>query len=247
MEAIKAIILGLVQGLTEFLPVSSSGHLVIAGKLLNVDPGAGILFETLLHLGTFMAVIFYFRKRIKNYFNIKFITLIIIGTIPAGLAGIFGKDFFEALFINTKVVGVGLVLTGIFNLTIDLVTPTRNKIGYKNALFTGLGQALSIVPGISRSGTTIFTSVIQGIKKDEAAEFSFLLSLPAVFGASVVELMDTNITANINWGVYILGIIAAFLSGLAAIYLVFKFIQNNKFKYFGYYCLALGFITLLFL
>jgi len=245
MNIINSIILGIVQGFTEFLPVSSSGHLVIIQSLIPNFSQPGVLFDVILHFGTLFSIIFYFRKKLPLYINPRYIGLLVVGTIPAVLFGFLFKDRIEGLFSSVRLVGFALILTGLFNLYIDRLKTNTSKISNKNALITGMFQALAIVPGVSRSGSTILASVAQKIDKKAAAEFSFILSVPAVLGANVLEFFSNRSVIAVNLPGLIFGFLAAFVSGILAIKLVFGVISKKKFEYFGYYCFIIAIIAII--
>jgi undecaprenyl-diphosphatase len=244
MSNLYAVFLGIVQGLSEFLPVSSSGHLVILQSLLPNFSQPGILFDVILHFGTLIAVLFYFRKKLMSYLNTKFILLLIIGTVPAVIVGYLIKDRVDVLFASVKVVGVSLLVTGVFNLLTDKFKAGKDTITNRNAFVTGVLQAVAIIPGISRSGSTIFASVAQGISKEKAAEFSFLLSVPAILGANILEIYNNGFLGFSNPVPYALGFLSSFIFGLIAMILIFKVIAKGKFEYFAYYCFFLGAIAI---
>jgi undecaprenyl-diphosphatase len=243
MTIYSSILLGIIQGLTEFLPVSSSGHLVIAQSLLPRFSQPGVLFDVTLHLGTLFSILIYFRKKILSI-KLSYIKLIIVGTIPAVTVGFLFMDFLESLFTSTTVVGVALLLTGAMDHWTDMFEGSGKKLAIKNSLLIGSFQAMAIIPGISRSGSTIFAGSKQGIDKKEAAEFSFLLSVPAVLGANLLEIVHLETTTLPNIGLYVIGFIAASVSGYFAISLVYKTLVAKQFKYFGLYCFALGILVL---
>ena len=244
MNIFWSIILGIVQGVTEFLPVSSSGHLVIFQQFIPrfVQPGA--LFDVVLHLATMCAVLIYFRKRLVELIN-RYWLVLFVGTVPAGLVGIFFQDQIESFFTNVKFVGFALLITALFNFFTD-VTKTRDKnFTNKNAFFVGIFQAFAIVPGISRSGSTIFAGSIAGINKEKAAEFSFLLSVPAILGANVLQFVSHGVDGISNPLNYVAGFVAAFISGYVSIRVVLKTLHGKRFKIFGIYCLIVGLAVLL--
>ena len=245
MKIIESIILGIVQGLTEFLPVSSSGHLVLVKEIFGVVT-QGLLFETFLHAGTLLAILVYFWKDILKISK-KTMTFIIIGTIPAGIVGYFFSSQIEVLFSSVKLVGVSLIITGMLNLFVDKAKIRKGdaNLNNKKSFVVGMAQAFAIIPGISRSGSTIFAGSVCGIGKKEIAKFSFLLSVPAVLGANALEIINYSDSLKINLFNYTLGFLFAFVSGLFAIKLVFKFLEKRKFKYFAYYCFLMGLFVLL--
>ncbi len=244
MNILNAIVLGIVQGLTEFLPVSSSGHLVIAQSLFGGFYQPGVLFDVILHLGTALSTLVFFRSRI---FSIKsnFLGLIVIGSIPAGIVGFIFSDFIESIFSSTTVVGIALLLTGIMNWQTDKSWGRRKFLGKIDAFFVGIAQAFAIIPGISRSGSTIFAATSLGVDRAEAAEFSFLLSVPAIAGASLYQLAKYAGEGGASFGVYLFGFLAAFVSGLIAISLAIRFLTEKRFKIFAFYCFFVGLLAVL--
>ena len=267
MDIIQAIIIGTVQGLTEFLPVSSSAHLVFVPYLLGAE--SSLAFDTLLHIGTLVAVVAYFwndilhmiksfisslmdlsrgrfRKGLQEDQFKKLAWMIIIGSIPAGLAGILLKDFFEGLFNNIPAVGFFLIITGILLYASEMVSrKISNKSGVsemnvKNSLIVGVAQACSIAPGISRSGATISAGLFLGMERELAARFSFLLSIPAILGAALVQIKDISSLFDISTGAVIAGFIAAIITGYLAIKIVLKLITERNLLIFAYYCWIIG-------
>jgi len=253
MSYIDAIILGIIQGLTEFLPVSSSGHLALVETVLGVKE-PGVQFEVLVHLGTLVAVLVYFRNQISLLIRALFdrtlvkerfvIGYLILGTIPAGLAGFYLESFFEKAFSNPLLTSLMLFVTGFILLSTYLVRAGNNDVSFKSALVMGIGQAFAILPGISRSGSTIAAGMLIGVDPSKAAEFSFLLAIPAIAGAVVLKAGEfVNISSELI-GPYLVGAIVAFLFGLLAVYLVLTVIRKGKFQYFAYYCFAAGAVGL---
>jgi undecaprenyl-diphosphatase len=268
MDIIQAIILGIIQGLTEFLPVSSSAHLVFATDLLNLPQN--VAFDTILHLGTLVAVVGYFWKDvlsiISSFFSSvsdifrgrfkegleekpfkKLSWLIIIGTIPAGLAGILLQKQFEALFNDVIYVGFFLIITGLLLWAAERVKPGTKDvkdITFKNALVIGLFQAIAIAPGISRSGATISAGLFSGLNRELAARFSFLLSIPAILGAALVQVKDINglDTSTIT---LIAGFLSAMIFGYLAIKLLLKIIKERTLMIFAYYCWIVGAVVII--
>jgi|AntAceMinimDraft_2_1070361.scaffolds.fasta_scaffold11607_2 undecaprenyl-diphosphatase len=255
MPVLKSLILGIIQGLTEFLPISSSGHLVLGKHFLKFQT-PDTSFEVFLHLGSLLAVILYFWKDIlalikaispiknvkfpeEQMKNRKLVFYLIISTFITGVIGIFFKDFFENLFTNPILVAGMLSITGIIIFISDTIRFEKvhtSDMGVGRAIIIGLSQSLAILPGISRSGTTISVALFSGIKRSEAARFSFLLSIPAILGAALLHFKDF---ANLDKGMlmnYIIGGVGAFVSGYLVISLLLKLIQKRKLKYFAYYC-----------
>ncbi len=251
MNYFDAILLGIIQGLTEILPISSSGHLVLAKHLPFINlKQPGILFELMVHFGTLLSIMVYFRKKIfcllKSIFvtsdtaERKIIYYLIVGTIPAVIAALLFEDFFEEAFSSPIMTSIMLLVTGIILLLTRLARAKNLQLNMPRSLLIGIGQALAIMPGISRSGTTISTGLFIGIKPYEAAEFSFLLSIPAVLGAILFKIKSVlSLNAEIL-GPYMVGTVVAFLIGLFAVYILLDLIRRGKFIYFGIYCLIVG-------
>ena len=244
MNYIWSLFLGVLQGFTEFLPVSSSGHLVLVQSLIPGFTQPGVLFDVCLHFGTLFAVLFFFRKKLFKL-SFKYILYIAVATIPAVIVGYISRDSISSLFSSVGIVGVALVITGFINYLTDKQKKEEKSLDYKKSLFIGFMQAFAIIPGISRSGLTIFAGTKSGLSSRDAAEFSFLISVPAIFGANILEVCS-NWGESIDYTPYFIGFLAAFISGVIAIKIVLKFLQEKKFKIFAFYCLALGIITLLF-
>jgi len=258
MNFFQALILGLVQGLTEFLPVSSSGHLVLTQELMGVEDG-GITFEVLMHFATLVSVLIYFRRILWQLFlsilppfkpelaeDRKMIGYLAIGTLPAVVVGLAFKETFEGVYENPQAVSLLLLVTGtILFLPRWLARRGDSSVKLPSALAMGIGQALAIFPGISRSGSTIVAGMLAKTRSSDAAEFSFLLAIPAIAGAAVLELKDM-----LEEGIareelinYSAGGLVAFVSGLLAIYTVLAAVRRGKFEWFAYYCYAAGIAT----
>ncbi len=242
------IFLGIIQGLTDFLPVSSSGHLVLIQSLIKGFSQPGVLLDVVLHLGTSLSVVYFFRDSILFYFKKNFL-LLVVAIIPALLVGYFFQSQIEGLFVNTKFVGFGLLITSFFNFLTDRTNSFKKKINVKQGLIIGLGQSLAIAPGISRSGATIFSGVLSGVEKKKAAEFSFFLSLPTVIGANLLQILThyKEISGVESLTPYIIGFIISFWFGVFSVKIVFFTLEDKIFKFFGIYCLILGLATLLLL
>lgn len=253
MTYFDAAILGILQGLTEFLPVSSSGHLVLARKLLNVEPG-GITFEVMVHFGTLLAVVVFFRARILRLIRSLFdkemireravLAYLVIGTVPAGIVGLTLRSQFETAFSDQITTSAMLLVTGLILLATRFVRKGSARVGWLAAIVMGIGQAMAIMPGISRSGTTIAAGMFAGVEPSEAAEFSFLLAIPAILGATVLEFESLILLEGQLLGKYLLGAGLAFLVGLFAVYLVMATVRRGKLEYFAYYCFAAGAVGL---
>lgn len=252
-EWFQSIFLGIIQGLTEFLPVSSSGHLTIFQHFLGMNE-AGITFDILLHAATLVSVIICYRKDIwgllKHPFQ-KYVLMIIIACIPAGIAGVFFGDFVSNLFDSVWVPAFALLITATILFIADRQkgSKTGRDITVGIALFIGLFQMIALVPGISRSGSTIFAALLCGLMRTEAAKFSFIMSIPVILGAFLLEVKDVVVETG---GFYIApahiaGAIAALISGILAIKLVVNLLNNGKFRYFGIYCTCFALVTIILL
>lgn len=265
MNMIDAIILGAVQGATEFLPVSSKTHLIIGQQLLGIDEPS-IFLEVALHIGTLLSVLIYYRKDIikllSGFFNyimgrnreinrddFRMCLFIIVGSIPAAIAGLLFKDWIEAQFDSTRLGGYLLLVTATVLILTHFIKPKRKALGFGNSFVVGAAQACALLPGISRSGSTISAALFQGIDPAQAARFSFLLSLPAVGGAVLLKAVDLMkqpgaVTDLPSFGV---GIVVSFIVGILAIYWLLKLLAGSKFYMFGFYCALVGILTIIFL
>jgi len=239
------IILGIVQGLTEFFPVSSSGHLVIMQKFLGAGP-QNAAAAVVLHLGTALAVaVFFFHEILKALRDKKTLLLILVVTAITGVIGVLGKDFFERLFSLPKMAAGALVFTGAVLILTKFTSEKKAIVQIKDALILGLTQGLAIVPGISRSGMTISTLLFRGVNPQVSFNFSFIISLPAILGAAVLEAKGICFLLKGNLGGLAAGFIFSFSSGILALTLLRKILMRAKFHYFGYYCILIGIMTLL--
>jgi len=253
MGAVEGVLLGVLQGLTEFLPVSSSGHLVIAQSLIPGFRQPGVLFDVLLHAGTLLAVLVYFRRDVLALLQSlapggeaghrRLALLILAGTVPTGLIGVLFKNPLEALFHAPRAAAAMLLVTGVLLWVSEALGRPRDgldRLGYRRALAVGTVQGLAIVPGISRSGSTIAAGTLLGVRGEEAARFSFLLSVPAILGAVVLQLPELSaveIGASLTYGA---GVAAAFGAGLWAIRFLMGAIRKGRFRWFAVYCWVLG-------
>ena len=259
MDYLDSLILGIIQGLTEFLPVSSSGHLELGKSLLgdNSLPKESMIFTVVLHSATALSTIVVFRKDIIEIIkellkfewnsNTQFIFKIIISMLPAALIGVFFETELESLFSNNIVlVGAMLIITGLLLLLADRAQNTSKNVSFKNAFTVGVAQAVAILPGISRSGATISTAVLLGIDKTKAARFSFLMVIPLIFGKIFKDIFSGELSYE-NAQITSLGIgfIAAFVSGLLACTWMIRLVKNSQLKYFAYYCAVVGIIAIL--
>ena len=245
MQYIDTLILAILQGLTEFLPISSSGHLVIGQKLLDIDlPGNA--FEVVLHIGTLMSVVTVFRVELKTLlFNLNdssnryYISAIAIGTIPALLVGLLLKDYISLIFDNIRFVSVSLVFTGVMLITSKFFIKKNVKLTLFIGIVIGLAQAVAIIPGISRSGTTICMGVLMGLSASEAAKFSFLLSIPVIIGAGLLTAMNIE-TIPFGLDIILLGILFSYLVGWISLKWLLTILSTGKLYWFGVYCLIIG-------
>lgn len=242
---LKYIILGIVQGLTEFLPVSSSGHLVIIQKFLGLG-GEKIALSVVLHLGTVLALIVFFFKDILDLLrNIKWLFLLVIVTAITGIIGITGKDFFERLFSSPKLIAIALILTGIILiLTKRFGGAERNTLNIKDALILGLVQGVAIIPGISRSGITIAALLLRRIDKQLSFRFSFLASIPAVMGAAIFEAKNISLACRLGLKNIVVGFLVSFITGIFALGILKVVLKKAKLYYFGYYCIFIALLIL---
>jgi len=258
MGLLEAIILGIVQGLTEFLPVSSSGHLEIVKELLNVEAQEqNLLMTVVLHAATALSTIVIFRKDIKEILvglvqfkwneEFKFSLNIILSMVPAACAGLLFEVEIEQLFGGQiLLVGSMLLITGLLLFLADKAKKTDQKVNFSNALVIGISQAIAILPGISRSGATISTSVLLGVDREKAARFSFLMVVPLILGKMSKDILSGDLLVD-NSGILplSLGFIAAFITGLVACKWMIKLVKNSQLKYFAYYCFIIGSITII--
>ncbi len=255
MTMLQSMFLGLLQGLTEFLPVSSSGHLAIAQHFIADFEQPGILFDVILHFGTLIAVMLYFSNDIKNLCLApwnksaqgkqyrKLLLLIIFGSIPTAIIGLAFKDTFTAMFHNIYAVASMLLITGTLLFAAQRWRHGKRpmeSITFTDAFITGVAQSLAIAPGISRSGSTIAALLFRGIDGASAARFSFLLSLPAIAGATLLSVGDMQNLPTDQIPVYLAGGATAFVSGLAAIHMLLRILARKRLSVFALYCWAVA-------
>jgi len=247
MSSIEAFILGIIQGLTEFLPISSTGHLYIGRHLFGLDE-AGLLLDTLMHIGTLLAVfVFYqneWKQLIKKPFS-KLTLLLVVGTLPAVVVGLLFKDFFDAISVSGKTIGWEFIFTGIILFIADKKrkgTKTMEELTWKDALFIGSFQALAIFPAVSRSGLTIAAALFKGMERKSAAYFSFLLSTPAILGGIVIQGKDLlgGKVEQISFFPLFIGTLASALFGYLAISWMINLLKKQSLNVFGYYVVILG-------
>ncbi len=288
MSLIESIILGIVQGIAEFLPISSSGHLSLFKKIFGLSD-VGLTYDILLHAGTLVAVfivywsdiwklikegfgiiadffrnigIFFVRnlgsKKNKKYIKIvrtsyrKFVMLVIVSTIPTGIIGLVFKKVFNLDNPSVIIPGIGLLITGLILYVVDELPSgkkTAKQMSYKNALIIGISQGFATLPGVSRSGTTLTVGVLNGLDREYAIEYSFIMSIPAILGACVLDIKDMfapeNAISNTQLMYYITGAVVAAVVGYISINVLLKLYKNKKMKYFSYYCFTVGIIAII--
>jgi undecaprenyl-diphosphatase len=263
VNIIQALVLGIIQGATEFIPISSSGHLVLVPWFFNW-PEPGLVFDTIVHWGTLLAILAVFWRDILalvrawtgslvernlDQTEARLAWLIIVGTLPAALMGFFLEDFFESLFSSPGRVAVLLLVTGAI-LTISERLGKRQRslgdLGWLDSLLIGLAQGLAIAPGISRSGATMAMGLLRGVKREAAARYSFLLSTPIIFGAGLLQLVDLLQAGagGANWLSLIIGFLAAAISGYVCIRFLLAYLQRGKLYVFAAYCWGTGIVFL---
>ncbi len=239
---LKIILLGAIQGLTEFFPVSSSGHLVITQHFLNVK-GNLVTLDIALHLGTLAALFTYlFRDIIRAFTNRRVLGQIFLVTLITGMIGVPLKKTFESLFTAPHQVAALLIINGII-LSATVFFKNRERVpGTADSVIMGIAQGLAIAPGISRSGLTISSLLMRGVKREEAFRFSFIASIPAILGAFLLEERHAAGASAMpfSWGVVLVGVLVSYGFGLIALRFLNRIIRNDKFHVFGYYCLVIG-------
>jgi undecaprenyl-diphosphatase len=248
MGILAAVILAILQGLTEFLPVSSSGHLALGGLLLKI-PQDDITFEVVVHLGTLMAVLAVYWKDIlklvtgvlrRERESLLLAGMLALGSVPAAAAGLLLQDRITAMFSDPMLVSLMLIFTGtVLFGTKFLKNGTKDRPGIPGTLLVGISQALALIPGVSRSGMTISSGLLAGIRRDKAARFSFLLSIPAIAGAGVLKLSEASM-ADTSYAVLVVGFAVSALTGYAALRMLLRFLKAGKFSIFSWYCWLVG-------
>ncbi|MDW7651017.1 MAG: undecaprenyl-diphosphate phosphatase [Bacillota bacterium] len=256
MGNVEGVLLGILQGLTEFLPVSSSGHLVIAQDFLGARQ-PGITFEIFVHFGTLLSVVWVFGAdilRVLTHFWRKgqerhFAVMLFLGIIPTGLMGYFFGDVFKWFYDSTITTGFMLLITGVIVYTLCCISPGQKSEGTMtalDALTISVAQGLAIIPGISRSGSTITSALWRGLDRETAVKFSFLVSIPVILGATLLELKELSEAgyAGLSGGV-VYGMIAAFIAGIFAIKIFIHLLKTGRFHFFAYYCWFAGTVTII--
>ena len=271
MTLLQAVFLGLIQGLTEFLPVSSSGHLVLAETIFRIPFSGNIAFAVFVHFGTFLSLLTFFRAEVlkmlisvaiatrrprfilqlyrdNEYFRLA--VLILLGSIPAAIVGFSFKEEVEEFFSDPKLVAVMLMITGFVLMWTRKAKPKEGRdVKLGSSLLIGIAQAAAIIPGISRAGTTISTGLFLGVSQANSARFSFLLALPVIFGATAMKVgeMIAELPPSEVLFSYIGGTTSAYVSGLIAIKVLLEILKKGKFSWFAYYCYVVGAAGILFI
>jgi undecaprenyl-diphosphatase len=260
LEVIKAIILGIVEGFTEFLPISSTGHLILVNQFISFDKDFTVLFDIVIQLGAILAVLVFFIKKlwpftkdkIKNKETLNIWYKTIVGIIPAIILGALFASFIEEKLFNPWVVAISLLVGGLIILFIENKERTAKivsikDLSFKTAFFVGLIQCLSMIPGVSRSASTIIGGMVLGSSRIVATEFSFFLAIPTMIAASAYSLLKYEGTLSYDQLVILaIGFIVSFLVALAVIKFLMNYVQKNNFKIFGYYRMILGLIIILY-
>lgn len=250
MNLLQAILLGFVQGVTEWFPISSSGHLAIIQSLFGMN--VPMAFDIFLHFASLIVIIFVFYKDIKEIIiglikkDKKYINLflcLIIASIPAGILGFLFSDLIENIFSEILFIGIFLIITSAILYSTKFVKNKNKELNFKNSFVIGLFQAFAILPGISRSGSTISAGLLQGIDPKESARFSFLLSIPVILGASILGLKDFNQINNIAY--LLIGSLVTIITGIFTLKFLLRIIDKNKFNNFSVYCFILGMIIVI--
>ena len=284
MSVLQAIFLGIVQGFTEFLPVSSSGHLAIFQNIFHIETGSSVLFDVMLHVGTLLVVLVvywkdilkliveffrmvgdllanlsmlfssgrkqpHYRKIVRTNYR-KFVVLIIVSTIPTGIMGYLGSKLIKDASGTLIVPGICLLITGVLLLLSDRKTDCwkiPKDVSYGEGVLIGIAQGFATLPGLSRSGSTIAAATFCGLDRKFAVKYSFILSIPAIIGAAVLELSDisSEVVTGRLVGTYAAGMIAAAVVGYLAIRFMLRIVQNRKLTYFSYYCFAIGVLSII--
>jgi len=256
MNIFTAIFLGAIQGLTEFLPISSSGHLSLANSLLNI-PQDNLFFEVVLHLGTLFAVIIFMRKKIALLLfgayrelsnkektektNLRYIGYIIAGIMPAVIFALFFNDMIENAFSNMRFIGIFFLITAALLFSTKFFSG-RKELNLKKSLIVGTAQIFALFPGISRSGTTISAGIISGLDRERACDFSFFMAMPLIFAAFAKEMMDSHAKFDIN---VLTGFLSSFIFGYISVFFLYKILKSDKFYYFSYYLAIIGVFTII--
>ncbi|MDD5634505.1 MAG: undecaprenyl-diphosphate phosphatase [Candidatus Omnitrophica bacterium] len=256
MTIVEAAISGVAQGITEFLPVSSSGHLAFLNKLFGLDGASSIFFDVLLHGATLGAVVLYFFKDIIKILkdrDVKLIGYLVIATIPAVIAALFFEDRIEGFFADIRLVAVMIIITGVIVFTGQVFLwrgKNQKEMSFASAIVIGLAQSVALLPGISRSGATISTGLASGVRIKEVFRFSFLLSIPAILGANLFEIIKAvkaGSVLQVDLLSCALGVISAFVTGLLSLRFLWWLMEYKRLYIVAVYCVALGSVCLFFM
>lgn len=259
LNLIKAFILGIVEGLTEFLPVSSTGHLILAGDLLSFDSGAGKVFEVVIQLGAILAVCWLFREKILEVIlgvfrgdraALRFTAIVLVAFLPSVVFGLLFIKTIKAVLFNPTVVALSLVVGGLVILWVErrerpVASETVEEIGWMQALGVGLAQVVAMIPGVSRSGATIIGGMVFGVSRTAATEFSFFLAIPTMLGATVLDLAKNGAALTFGDVVAIaVGFVTAFVSAIVVVKFLIRFVAHHTLRVFAWYRIALGLLIL---
>ena len=252
MNILQSIILSIIEGLTEFLPISSTGHMILASSIMNIPEGAFVkTFEISIQIGAILAIVLLYARRFLQGLSIYL--KLAIAFLPTGIIGFFAYPYIKTYLFNPLIVAVSLILGGIILILIDKKVVARKSetdslenISYKNAFFIGLFQSISMVPGVSRAAATIVGGIFNKLDKKQAIEFSFLLAVPTMFAATGYDLYKTTIAFSGHEIILLgIGLVVAFITALIAVKVFVKIVQNYGFKYFGFYRIVIGILFLL--
>lgn len=260
MEILKAILLGIIQGATEFLPVSSSGHLVLGSKLLDFKE-QGVIFDVFLHLGTLLAVVLVFRKDLLAMIKAPFqmvrnshdpevrahflwAVYVVIGTVPVAIIGLLINDYVDRIFTSELIVYSMLAVTGVLMTCTTYLKERGPALNVPKSFVIGIAQSMAIMPGLSRSGSTIFAGMAMGIQRETAARFAFILSVPAILGAVILKFGEMIQSQNSVDGIIVIGVgtLMSAVTGYFSIILLLDIVKRNRLQWFGYYCLTISLI-----
>lgn len=247
VSLIETLILSVIQGICEWFPISSSGHLAIFHNIFGFQ---SLSFDVFLHFASIFAVLFAFRKDILAIFyplnkkNIKYLGLLLIGIIPAGIIGVLFRDFIEGFFSSLFYLGIFFIISGVLVYSTKFFKLKKENINWMDSLFIGIFQAIAILPGISRSGATISGGLIRGVDKEQALKFSFLMAIPLIFGASILEL-NNLIISDISYWLLLISFLITFFVSLFTINVLLKIVKSDKFYLFGVYNFILGIFVLI--
>ncbi|NPA33700.1 MAG: undecaprenyl-diphosphate phosphatase [Chlorobi bacterium] len=252
MDVLKAILLGLIQGITEFLPISSSGHLLVAKELLGFNVEHGLLFAVAVHLATLLSIFVVFWKDLISLVvrwqeNLSYIVFLVVSAIPAGIIGVLFKDYIEQVFAGELLVaGIGFLISSLFLFMAHFIPKGDREVGFLSSVAMGVAQAIAILPGVSRSGSTISTGLLFKVSPEKVVKFAFLMSIIPIGGAAFLEALDVSKNPVGSGEMLLVGVgfITAFVSGIVACRLMINFVTRNKLLPFAIYCLLIGIATL---